>query len=104
MSLACKIILVLENLVFLPGLTSLGDLLDQQEYNQTFIMDSDATFGGRRAYLSQHGGYHLVDLYEARRKNYIPADYDVWWSYEDEKLFSIAKKRSRCSSIKRPAL
>ena len=77
---------------FLPGLTSLGDILKQQNYNQTFIMGSDATFGGRRAYLSQHGNYGLVDLFEARKKRYIPSDYNVWWGYEDEKVFSIAQK------------
>ncbi|WP_139124938.1 LTA synthase family protein [Enterococcus rivorum] len=88
---------------FLPGLTTLGDILQKNDYKQTFIMGSDATFGGRRAYLSQHGNYEIIDYYEARDRNYFPKDYITWWGFEDKKLFSIAKEQaSLLSSENKP--
>ena len=33
---------------FFTGVATLGDILDEEGYNQAFMMGSDATFGGRR--------------------------------------------------------
>ncbi|WP_139843899.1 LTA synthase family protein [Candidatus Enterococcus clewellii] len=79
---------------FLPGLTSIGEILEEQGYNQTFIMGSPAIFGGRSTYLSQHGNYHLFDLQEARNRELIPQDYNHWWGFEDNKLFEYAKSEA----------
>ncbi|WP_461731721.1 LTA synthase family protein [Enterococcus sp. LJL128] len=76
---------------YLPGLTSIGDILQKKGYNQTFVMGSDATFGGRRSYLTQHGNYDILDTIEAKNRGYIPEDYKVWWGYEDTKLFDFSK-------------
>lgn len=79
---------------FLPGLTTLGDLLAEEGYNQTFVMGSDATFGGRRSYLTGHGNYSLVDFPAAKQDDLLPEDYHVWWGFEDEKLFTFAKEQA----------
>ena len=42
--------------------------------------------------MTQHGNYHLFDVFYARAHGYIPADYGVYWGYEDMKLFAIAKE------------
>ncbi|MBL1230770.1 sulfatase-like hydrolase/transferase [Enterococcus sp. BWB1-3] len=76
---------------FLPGVTSIAEILDAEGYNQSFVMGSDASFGGRRTYLTQHGDYYLLDHLEAKRLKLIPETYLSWWGYEDEKLFEYAK-------------
>lgn len=77
---------------FLPGLTCLGDILEQQGYRNYFMCGSDATFGGREAYYSRHGDYEILDYDSARESGVIPEDYKVYWGMEDEKLYSYAKK------------
>ena len=76
---------------YMPGLTTLGDILEEAGYRQYFLCGSDASFAGRRKYFSQHGNYEIYDLFTARESGAIPADYHVFWGYEDVKLFDIAK-------------
>ena len=78
---------------FASGITNLGDILEQQGYNQLFMCGSDAEFGGRALYFEQHGNYDIFDLYTAREENYIADDYHVWWGYEDEYLYKAAKDK-----------
>jgi putative glycosyltransferase (exosortase G-associated) len=80
-----------ESSSFASGLTGLGDILAEEGYNQEFLCGSDATFGGRRLYFTQHGNYDIFDLYTAREQGYIPEDYFVWWGFEDYRMFDIAK-------------
>ena len=88
---------------FLPGTYTLGDILKEQGYNQTFIMGSNATFGGRDKLLTQHGSYQIQDYAYAKASNLIPDDYSVWWGYEDKKLFSFAKQElERLSELNTP--
>lgn len=77
---------------FASGLTTLGDILEDEGYNQEFLCGSNATFGGRRNYFTQHGDYEIFDLYTAREEGYVASDYhDGWWGYEDVYLYEIAK-------------
>ena len=77
---------------FFFGMTTLGDLLDQEGYRQVFLLGSDATFGGRRLFFNDHGNSEIRDYNWAKDTGLIPSDYFQWWGYEDEKLFSFAKK------------
>lgn len=77
---------------FFPGVTTLGDILHDAGYQQALLIGSDATFGGRRLYFTEHGGYTMWDYNYSRETGQIPADYRVWWGYEDEKLFAFAKQ------------
>lgn len=77
--------------VFAPRLTTLGDVLASHGYRQEFLCGSDATFGGRRLYFTQHGGYDIYDLFTARAQGRIPEDYYEWWGFEDRILFDIAR-------------
>jgi phosphoglycerol transferase len=76
---------------FLPGVYSLGEILEREGYNQVFLLGSDANFGGRKDYFTYHGNYEIRDYYYAIDNNLIPNDYHVWWGYEDMKLFQFAK-------------
>lgn len=83
-----------ERETFASGLTTLGDILAEKGYKQTFLCGSDATFGGRRNYFQQHGNYEIFDLYTAREEGYIEKNYyDGWWGYEDHILYEIAKDK-----------
>ena len=78
---------------FFPGITTMGDILQKEGYSQTLLLGSDATFGGRRLYFTEHGQYDIFDYNYALENGLIPEDYKVWWGYEDEKLFEFAKNR-----------
>ena len=78
--------------VFLPEVQTIGDVLEDAGYRQTLLIGSDATFGSRRQLYMEHGNFDIKDYNYAVEARWIPADYRVWWGYEDEKLFSFAKE------------
>lgn len=81
-----------EDTPYMPGLISIGDLLQEQGYNQAFLMGSVAAFGGREYYIKQHGNYDILDLEALIEAGKLPEDYFEWWGYEDSKLFDFAKE------------
>lgn len=88
---------------FASGIVGLGDILREQGYTQEFLCGSDADFGGRKLYFQSHGGYGIFDLFTARERGYIPEDYYVWWGFEDEILFDIARdEASRLAAEEEP--
>lgn len=78
---------------FAPKVTSLYDILDKNGYNQYYLCGSDAYFGGRSIYYQSHGNLTIYDHNTAKNDGYISDDYDVWWGYEDAKLYDIAKDK-----------
>ncbi len=79
---------------FFPSMTNLGDILEKENYNQVFFIGSDASFGGRKEYFEEHGGYEIDDYYYALKREWIPNSYKASsWGYEDEKLFEFARIR-----------
>lgn len=74
---------------------NLEDILADEGYNQCFMIGSDATFGGRRAYFESHGKgqTEICDYNAAKENGQIPEDYYVWWGYEDQKLFANAQEK-----------
>ena len=88
---------------FAPRLTTLGDILAAHGYQQEFLCGSDAAFGGRELYFTQHGGYDIYDLFTAREQGRIPEDYYEWWGFEDRILFDIARdEATRLSQVGAP--
>ncbi|MCW6680780.1 LTA synthase family protein [Aerococcaceae bacterium NML130460] len=77
---------------FLPGIYGIGDLLADKGYEQTIMFGADADFGGLTTYFKSHGNFNIWDVKHARDKGYIPQDYNVWWGFEDDKLFEFAKE------------
>lgn len=77
---------------FMPGATSMGDILHQAGYKNVFMAGSDFSFGGRRQYYQQHGNYEILDYHVAKNRGIIPEDYSVFWGFEDIKLYDWAKK------------
>ena len=76
---------------YMPGIVSIGEVLEDAGYNQTLLVGSDAEFGGRESYFREHGNYNIVDLKTLKERGWLPEDYRVWWGFEDAKLFAAAK-------------
>ena len=92
-----------EGEAFLPGVTSLTNILHDAGYYQALMVGSDVSFGGREAYFSQHGMDEILDIYTARQDGIIPKDYFVWWGMEDLHLFEYAKQKlTKISSGNQP--
>lgn len=77
---------------FLPGVTSLGELLEREGYRNVFMAGSDFDFAGRTDYFTQHGNHEIWDYYTAIETGKIPSNYYEWWGFEDKKLYSYAKE------------
>lgn len=77
---------------FLPGLTTLGDILHRSGYQNYFMCGSAAVFGGRADFYIQHGNYTILDYDSAKRDGIIPEDYRVFWGMEDQYLYEYARQ------------
>ena len=78
---------------FFPTITTMGDILAKEGYTQELLIGSDASFGGRELYFTQHGNFAINDYNSALAQGFIPEGYKVFWGYEDAKLFDMAKQR-----------
>lgn len=79
---------------FFPSITTIGDILSDAGYSQTLLLGSNATFGGRKLYFSEHGNYDIIDYNYAMEQGWLSTEeYPVWWGYDDQKLFEFAKNR-----------
>lgn len=76
---------------FLPGVVTLGELLEDKGYVQEFMCGSDGDFAGRKNYFQQHGNYRFFDIYTARERGLVPPDYWTNWGLEDKVLFDFAR-------------
>ncbi len=77
---------------YIPGIVSIGEILEKEGYNQTLLIGSDSEFAGRDSYFSEHGNYNIVDIKKLKKEGRLDEDYVVWWGYEDKKLFDYAKE------------
>lgn len=77
---------------FFPGVTALGDVLSDHGYKNYLMIGSEASFGGRELFFTQHGNYEIMDYNWAVEEQRIPEDYRVWWGFEDHKLFALARE------------
>ena len=78
---------------FLPGATSIGDILYKEGYNNFYACDQNWAFGGIKSYYEQHGKYKHLDYWQAVKEGKISEDYFEWWGFEDEKLYKYAKEK-----------
>ena len=86
---------------FAEKVTTMGDVLESKGYNQEFLCGSDAKFAGRKSFFLTHGDYKIYDYNSALEDGYVN-DY-VWWGFDDEDLYKIAKDElQRLSSEEKP--
>ena len=77
---------------FLPGAVGIGDILYKEGYNQTIMFGADADFGGLTSFFNNHHDFNIYDVKHARKIGKIPNDYNVWWGFEDKKLYAYAQE------------
>lgn len=77
---------------FLPGVTTLSDVLHQNGYYQALMVGSIASFGGRDVFYQTHGTDTIYDLLTARSSGLVHPDYYEWWGIEDFRLYYYAKQ------------
>ena len=78
---------------FLPGATTLMDILHENGYYQMLMVGSDANFGNRLLYYTSHGVDKIYDMYTAPDDGIVEEGYnDGWWGMEDYHLFEYAKQ------------
>lgn len=78
---------------FLPGVTSLGQVLENEGYNQMLVIGSKAEFAGRKNYFEQHGNYEIFDFHKAVEENKKTEEDFEWWGFSDNDLFEYAKEK-----------
>lgn len=78
---------------FLPGLTTLTDILHENGYYQAFMLGSSSAFADTGLLYSTHGADKVYDVYTARKDGIVPPNYwDGWWGMEDHYTFEYAKQ------------
>ena len=77
---------------YMPGVNSIGEVLEKEGYNQVLLVGSDARFAGRDTYFTEHGNYQILGTEELKAQCRLPEDYREFWGFEDEKLFEFAKE------------
>lgn len=89
--------------IFLPGLTSLTNILEENGYYQALMVGSDANFGGRKTYYATHGIDTIYDIYTARKDGIVAPNYFEWWGMEDKYLFEYAREEiTKISEAEQP--
>lgn len=76
----------------IPQLTTLTDLLYEQGYQEHMIVGLSADRYSIGPFFRQHGNTITKGLDEVKQEGRLPMDYEVWWGFEDSKLFQFAKK------------
>ena len=77
---------------YLPGARCLMDVLKDLEYNQIFIQGSSGSFTQINKFCKVHGNVSLHDYDFYREIGSIPKDYNVFWGFEDRKLYEFVKQ------------
>ena len=76
----------------LASVTMLWDILHQEGYYQAMMLGSDSNFSGKANLMTGHGFDKIYDWYTAQEDGLIPQGYEVWWGFEDSKLFEYARQ------------
>ena len=78
---------------FLPGMVSIWEILSDYGYRNVFLQGSRIEFAGTDLLLSTHGDPIVRDYNYYNKNHRLPYDdYEVWWGYEDFRLYEFAKE------------
>ena len=78
---------------FLPGIYNLGDILEENGYENHIILGSEKKFAGRDKFFTQHGSYNIYDLNWALENDMLANGANDFWGIDDEELFELSKER-----------
>lgn len=76
---------------FMPKVTTIGDILEENGYHNYLIAGSDTVYGGRKSYFEEHGNYKIYDVNDALEDEVI--EEKVFWGFDDDTLYNLAKEQ-----------
>lgn len=77
---------------FMENVKSLGNILQENDYNLELIQGSDKEFGALDLYALYNGNYKIFDNNTAKEKGLVDKDYFEWWGIEDKKVLEFSKE------------
>lgn len=77
---------------YLPGATCLMDILEKENYNQVYMQGSSGDFTQKRKFWMVHGNVDVHDIEYYKKVGKISEKYNVFWGFEDRKLYHFAKQ------------
>ena len=77
---------------FLPGVMSIGDILNEQGYEQVLMIGYRKNFAGTDLFFEPHGNYKIIDPDYFKQKGLINKDYKFGWGIEDYRIYECAKE------------
>ena len=75
---------------FLPGVTSMGEILEDNGYVNEIVIGSKREFAGVDTFFVDHGNYKIFDYYTAVEEGYVRG-HNGFWGVDDKDLIQIAK-------------
>ncbi|MDR0869076.1 MAG: LTA synthase family protein [Planctomycetota bacterium] len=78
---------------FMPGAVALGDILAANGYREYHLGGYDSSFAGMGSFFKTHGNAEIFDISYFKRAGVLPANYSVWWGFEDRKLYQFAQEK-----------
>ena len=78
-------------LTCIPHAVTLTDILQANGYRCVFSFGSEMRFENRDAFLEGHG-IEIHDINWFKKNGWLPKKYQVFWGFEDMKLFDFARR------------
>lgn len=78
---------------FLPGITTLEDILHEQGYNQILIQGSTGYFAGMNLYYGRYDDTVFFPYESFTSEGVVDENYEVFWGVEDIKVYDYAKQQ-----------
>jgi phosphoglycerol transferase len=78
---------------FMPNAVALGDILAANGYREYHLGGYDSSFAGMGSFFKTHGNAEIFDISYFKRAGVLPANYSVWWGFEDRKLYQFAQEK-----------
>jgi len=76
---------------YIPGVTSLPNILLERGYKNYLVLGHGIDFGGMNHCFKQHGNFSQYDNNHLKRIGFIPNDYHRNWGVEDKVLYNFSK-------------
>ena len=77
---------------YLPHAKCLMNILANQGYEQVYVQGSSGDFTQKRDFWKVHGDVAIHDIEHFKKTKKIPQDYNVFWGFEDRKLYGFVKE------------
>lgn len=76
---------------YLPNAKCIMNVLADRGYSQIYIQGSSGDFTQKRDFWKAHGDVAVHDIEYYTKKGKIPEGYNVFWGFEDRKMYQFAK-------------